>query len=399
MNIFNSLGSNYNLSFVFKTLTIQNSADYTRKLNNFLLKKYNGQQILFFYKGRQAIETALKIANLPKDSFIAINGFTCFAVYKAIKNCNLNIEYLDISEDDLNFSAKILNEALEKNKKIKAVIIQNTLGYPSDITGIEKICMENNLILIEDLAHSIGTKYMDGREAGTIGDFTTMSFSQDKIIDAISGGALIIRNKKYKNNNDFTFYKLDEKQQFIDRLYPSLTFKIKLLYPVKLGKLLHWTFKKLNLLSQPMSYLDNHLIGLPSWYHGLIIKQFESSEKNLHHKKSIAQIYSKHLNLKVINKYVFDNVLLSTNLRFPIFVNNREKLINYLKNYGIYVSDIWYDSPIAPKKYQDETDYAKQCKNSETISRQILNLPTHLNVSPKQALRIIERINIWLDIQ
>lgn len=189
MTIFNSLGSNYNFNFVLKTLL---SNGKTSGLKSFLEKKYQGKTTLV-YKGREALELGLKSLNLPKGSCVAITGFTCFAVYEAIKKSNLDVEYLDIEKGELNFSGVSLETAIKKNPYIKAVIIQNTLGFPCDIENISKICKEKKLVLIEDLAHSIGTKYKNGKEAGMVGDFVVLSFSQDKVIDAVSGGALIER--------------------------------------------------------------------------------------------------------------------------------------------------------------------------------------------------------------
>lgn len=182
MNIFNSLGSNYDFQFVLKSLFSRGGGD----LKKILEDKYKGR-VTLTRKGREAIELAL--SGLPPGSLIAINGFTCFAVYEAIKKAEHKALYLDIDKGDLNFSADTLKRAFN----VKAVIVQNTLGYPCDIEKIAQICKENKIILIEDLAHCVGTKYESGVEAGTVGDFVALSFSQDKMIDAVSGGALIKR--------------------------------------------------------------------------------------------------------------------------------------------------------------------------------------------------------------
>lgn len=182
MSIFNSLGSNYDFKFVLKALFSRREGD----LKKFLESKYQGK-VTLTYKGRDALELAL--ADLPKESLVGINGFTCFAVYEAIKKAGHQALYLDIEKGELNFSADTLKRAVN----VKAVIIQNTLGYPCDIEKIAQICQENKIILIEDLAHSVGTRYKNGVEAGMIGDYVALSFSQDKMIDAVSGGALIER--------------------------------------------------------------------------------------------------------------------------------------------------------------------------------------------------------------
>lgn len=185
MSIFNSLGSNYDFKFVLKALFSKREG----ALKKFLEDKYKGQ-VTLTRKGRQAIELAL--SGLPKGSSVAINGFTCFAVYEAIQKAGHKALYLDIEKGELNFSV----DALRKTSNVKAVIIQNTLGSPCEIEKIAQICKENKIILIEDLAHCVGTRYESGVEAGTVGDFVALSFSQDKMIDAVSGGALIKKNER-----------------------------------------------------------------------------------------------------------------------------------------------------------------------------------------------------------
>jgi len=60
------------------------------------------------------------------------------------------------------------------------------------------LCQENKIVLIEDLAIQL-VLFIPKKEAGTVGDFTILSFSQDKVIDGISGGALIVRNTLYNH--------------------------------------------------------------------------------------------------------------------------------------------------------------------------------------------------------
>jgi perosamine synthetase len=396
MNIFNSLGSNYNFSFVLSCLNSKNTEKNPAILSGFLKSKYKGE-VKLFYKGREALEAGLKSLNLPSQSFVAVCGFTCFAVYESIKNSNLNTEYLDIELGELNFSKEILESAFKKNPKIKVVIIQNTLGYPCDIKNISKFCKENKLILIEDLAHSVGTKYSDGSEAGTIGDLTALSFSQDKIVDGVSGGALI--NKTGNNDSIINTVKLSSKTQAKDRVYPLLTYLIRKTYPIVLGKILHKILKNFKLLSGPMDKKGTVINSLPNWYCDLINNSLSKLDQNLMHRKKIATIYAESINSKVVSSKIISSVNLSTNLRFPIFVNNREGLIKYLKNFGVFVSDIWYDAPIAPKKYLSQTDYKNQCPNSQLASNSILNLPTHINISEIEAKSISNLINKWITLQ
>jgi hypothetical protein len=216
------------------------------------------------------------------------------------------------------------------------------------------------------------------------------------MIDGVSGGALILRNKNFQfTTSNFEF--LDKKKQTIDRLYPLFTFLIRKTYGIGFGKLFHAFLKTFKLLSNPMS--DSGIIhALPAWYCSLIYNEQVNLERNLAHRKKIAVEYSTNLNRKLMSEKIRSQISLSTNIRFPIFMNDREDLIKYLKNNNIFVSDIWYDAPIAPKKYLNKTNYKHNCPESEKISESILNLPTHRNVSEKDAKFIAEIINKWKSI-
>ena len=134
--IFNSLGSNYDFGYVVKSLF--SFSDGRKSLKNVLQSRFDGD-VELFYKGREAVEAALRISGLKKGEYVAINGFTCYVVYKAIINTGLKVEYLDIDPKGLNFSPEVLEGAIKRNSKIKAVIVQNTLGYPCDIGNISAI--------------------------------------------------------------------------------------------------------------------------------------------------------------------------------------------------------------------------------------------------------------------
>ena len=394
--LFNSLGSNYDFEFALKSIFSFQRGEANSKLKALLEKKYGGEPVLL-YKGREAIKLALELSGLPKGSRVGVNGFTCYVVYQAIIEAGYKPVYLDINGRSLNFDIK----HLQKTKDLKALIIQNTLGNPVDIDAVKVFCDTNRIILIEDLAHSAGGVYSNGLEMGKAGDFTALSFSLDKIIDAVSGGALIVRNRKYEAGLENISYKtLPLNNQLHDRFYPLLTFKIRKIYPLGFGKVLHFLLKKTKALSDPIGNINSiEYHKLPGWYAALALFRFSKLDEELKHRKMIAGIYSQKLDSRIISSEIIANYKFSTNIRFPIFVENRNGLIRHLKDNGVYVSDIWYDAPVAPKKLLSKTDYRDECPNSQEISDKIVNLPTHINVSMKEAEKISVLINKWQNTQ
>jgi dTDP-4-amino-4,6-dideoxygalactose transaminase len=364
MNTFSTFGANYTLSFALKVLTAPSKPKYHKELTELLEKRYKGRVVLT-YKCREAIELALRSCNFPKGSFVAICKYSCNEVIGAIKAAGLKPHFVKLENGGLNFSAKELGKAIIKNPKIKAVLIQNTLGYPCKIEGLVKLCHQKKLVLIEDLAHSVGAEYKKGVEVGSYGDFVTFSFSQNKILDSTAGGALVMKNGYHITppTKEPNF-----KRQLADRLYPFLSYFIKYSYP------LYSVFNKLILWSKKHTNVGDGAHKLPDWQGLLILSRFKNISEELQHRRRISSIYSRLINKKILYQSLISQVPQSANFRFPILVKEEQGLVKYLATNKIYLDDPWYTIPG-------------------------LTLPTHINVSEKKAAEISLLINRWLKNQ
>lgn len=381
MNIFNSLGSNYDLKYILKSIFLFPTKSVIPKFKSRLTEIYGGRPVLF-YKGREALVACLNLIGVESEDIVVVNGFTCSVVYQAVIQSKCQVELMDIDSDSLNFNLADLKKYLNNNSKVKAVIFQNTLGNNSELKSISRLCRQKDIILIEDLAHAYHDQYY--------GDFLMLSFSQDKIIDAVSGGALIIRNKKFLSETNNVDSEVNYSVQAKDHLYPLLTCVVRGLYPLGLGKAVHYILKKLNLLSVPIEKdQEIRLRGLPRWNAAMADYYLSHLKEDIKDRKTKVNLYDKHLSEKVKIK---GNWL----IRYPIIVKkDRLGLIKQLAKQGVHVSDIWYDFPIAPKKTSGNIRNIALGKKSLLISSQILNLPTHRNVSVKDIRKICNIINQW----
>lgn len=381
MNIFNSIGSNYNAAYVMRSL-LKKDEGSLKNLTVLLEKKYQGS-VYTTYKGRQAITLGLTALNLQPKSGVAINSFTCIAVVQAVEAAGLTPVLLDCDSKSLEFSAELLEHAL-KEKNVKAVMIQNSLGYPCDIEKIMSVCKEHRLPLLEDLAHSIGTVYKNGAETGSIGDMVFLSFGQDKVIDSVSGGALIIRNKKYemirRNEPSITPKK--------DMIYPILTFIIRATYAIQLGKVVHSFANVLGFLSNPMK--PNTQKNMSDWHAMLAINEFINLEKLISHKRKIATIYVYELDKSVLMQSTVHSLTQGTHLRFPILHEKRDDLVAFFKVNKFYLSSIWYKNNLVPVETQINYPHTTAYMNT------LLNLPTHINVSEEAARKIVKIVNAFV---
>lgn len=80
------------------------------------------------------------------------------------------------------------------NNNVKALLLIHYFGFPQrEILKIKKICEENNVILIEDCAHTM-TSRIDEQQLGSLGDFSF--YSIHKLLPCENGGILQINNEK-----------------------------------------------------------------------------------------------------------------------------------------------------------------------------------------------------------
>lgn len=394
-NIFNSLGSNYSFAQAISHLFMVGTRNDYRKLKNRLSERYDGTAFLF-YKGREALRQAFWASDLKRGSYVAINGFTCYAVDEAVTEAGFNPVYVDIDPEQLHFSASNLEKAIKDNPEMKAVIIQNTLGYSCDIVEIEALCQKHNLLLIEDLAHSFGLVYPDGREAGSVGDMVMLSFGRDKVIDAVAGGALIIRGEvspEWKSDLYANRRKPSLWDRHVDRLYPLHTWLVRAFFPVRIGKLFQIFFRQFGFLPRATDGIFNGATDLPYQNAKEVNKLIDGFNDSRTHRNEIADIYRREISLDFIPKVAEEHDGKPIELRFPVKVQNRDTLLNKLKQNGINISDIWYDCPIAPPRFMKMTAYKGQCEFSELTTSQLINLPTHRNISVDQARKLAERIS------
>ncbi len=358
-------------------------------LTDLLEKKYEGRAMLT-KNGRSALTLALKV-NLPKGSHVIINGFTCHAVYEAVKAAGMIPVFADINKDTLNFDINTLNASLDisghtssrpssrgssfsplpvvadgpetsKPSVQSAIIIQNTLGNVVDIEAIEKWAEENNVVIIEDLAHCTGRKYADGREVGTVGAATALSFGKDKSIDTISGGAVIFRAKMPK----IAAPRLKPRRSdaLRERFYPMFGAKYRALAHIHLNGIymktllaLHWVQKS----------ADNKLETNRK------ISKFEA-------KRALRQ-------MELLNKAGEDNI------RDFYLVRDRDKLLQELAEAGYYFSGFWYEKPVSPERYYEKVKFPEaDCPVAVEVANKIINVPKYYNKEElAPAMKIIEK--------
>lgn len=406
-SIFNSVGSNYSFKFVLLSLqSIFNSKkNDLLKLETYLKKEYsNGDnaEVLSLYKGRDAIEASLRVLLEPGDEVIT-QAFSCYAVEEGITRAGMKPVYTDISNTSTNLTVTNLEKTFQKNPKCKAVLIQHSLGISANSLAIRKWCDDHGLLLIEDLAQGIGGVDESGNNLGLNADAVIFSFGKDKIIDVVSGGAVVFRNVTPEIREKILDLRLKIRRLpfyivLIDLIYPFITYWIRRTHHLVVGKVLFVVSKKMGLLGSPIKSRTNKMTFINRAYAKLALFKFGKLEKQIIHRKKMAQEYFNCLSNSGLSFLVnINDIKKSSNLRFSVRCKDFKevgKITKALKENRIYVSDRWYRKAVDCGSFACKTAYKQgSCPNAELLATQVLNLPTHRKMTIKKVQKICKIIN------
>jgi len=144
--------------------------------------------------GTAALHMAAMAAGIGKGDELITTPITFAASANCALYCGGTPVFADINEKTYNIDPDSVEAYI--TPATKAVVAVDYTGQAVELDRLLEICKEHNLVLIEDGAHSIGTKY-NGKGIGSIADMTTFSFHPVKTITGGEGGAVLTNSEEY----------------------------------------------------------------------------------------------------------------------------------------------------------------------------------------------------------
>ena len=144
--------------------------------------------------GTAALHCACMASGIKSGDEVITTSMTFAASANCALFCGAKPVFADINPETYNISPVSIREHI--TEKTKAIIPVDFTGQAVELDEIQQICKEHKLILIEDAAHAIGTKYK-GKPIGSISDMTIFSFHPVKTITGGEGGAILTNNREY----------------------------------------------------------------------------------------------------------------------------------------------------------------------------------------------------------
>ena len=331
-----------NISGLIKNKNFIGGEEVLKFQENF--SKFNGSKYcLGVGNGTDALEIALESLDLPKKSEVIVPNFTFLSPAEAVVRGGYKLVLADINLEDFTISLESLKRLINKNTS--ALIVVHLFGNPCNMTEIKKITDKYAIKIIEDCSQAHGAKFK-GKIVGNFGDIGTFSFYPTKNLGAFGDAGAIVTNKKGI---------FDKAQKIANH-----------------GR---------------VDTYDHVLAGRNSR-----LDSFQASVLNLKikklHKQNESRIRQANYLINFLKSFDIDTPKLTSDQlsvfhQFPILIDERNSLMNFLKNKGINCG-IYYPKPLSKMRaFSNVNLYNKiHSKNSEVASNSILSLPIgpHLNI-------------------
>ena len=319
----------------------------TKKLEDNVAKYVNRKYSVAVPNGTIAIYLSLMASGIKEGHRVVVPNITMIATINAIIWAGAEPVIVDIDS-----SLCMSEESLQKVSDIDAVIFVPLNGRTGKGLEIQNYCKKNNIILIEDSAHALGSSYIN-QKCGSLGNISILSFTPHKIITMGQGGMVLLDDDDiYQNLIDLKTFNREKDKSDIHKGF-GLNFKITDLQ-ASLG-----------------------------------LSQFNKLQEFIDIKKKLYDEYSKFIDKKYLKD--FDD------FETPWFVDlycdsqkQREELRLYLSSKNI---ETRYSYPsLSSQSYLRETNKTK-LSFSEEISDNILWLPSSTNLTDEQIKYVSTEVN------
>lgn len=144
--------------------------------------------------GTAALHIACLAAGVGEGDEVITTPMTFAASANCAFYCGAHPVFADINPETYNIAPDCVAKCV--TERSKAVVAVDFTGQSVELDSLMKLCRDKNLVLIEDGAHVIGTKYK-GRPNGSIADMTTLSFHPVKTVTGGEGGAVLTNDENY----------------------------------------------------------------------------------------------------------------------------------------------------------------------------------------------------------
>ena len=321
--------------------------------------------------GTSSLHATLLALGLGSGDEILVPSFSFISTANSVLFVNATPSFVDIEEKTFGINPELIKE--KTTASTKAIIPMDYGGMSCQISEIKQHAENNNLLLIEDAAESLGSS-VNGKKIGSMADATVFSFCGNKVLTTGEGGAVVTNSRdtyekiklirSHGRLDQTNYFENPSSSQYLGLGYnwrmSSITAALGISQLNKLEKIIQMRKDNANYLSSKLSKFSQIKVPLPP--------------KNYDH---IYQMYTIRLPDKDI----------------------RDSLHDFLSTRGIF-SKVYFTPIHSTSFYKQKFDIDRNSLSvTEKISNQILTLPLYPNMTMEEKDLLIQTVSEFFEKQ
>ena len=343
--------------------------------------------------GRGGMENILKSFHLEPGDEIIIPAYTLKDLISVIRTMRLVPIPADINPNTFNIDPDSVVKRI--TKKTKLILATHMFGTPCDIDEILKIAKNKSIYVIEDCAHSAGSRFKD-KITGSFGDAAFYSFESMKPINTYGGGMVVTNNEDLflrvrKYSGEYKYRSFLPKEKIFVAFLERFIFSTSISLPILSLLSCEWSNKKISNLYRLIQRPPSCMTSYTDFQASIGLKKIKTLDERIAIRQEKAGLFKQLLKgilmFQEIGKDVFPNYYFFVGL---VSKNNIWRLRKRLLRYGI-------DAGIEAEITDDCGDLLgwDDCPNTKKVFKSAIQLPLHEGISIKHIYmmaRVIKKI-------
>jgi len=182
---------------------------FVDRFENELADRCGVRHAIATVNGTAALHAAFMATGVRPNDEVFVPALTFVATANAVCHAGAVPHFVDCDKDRLGVDVQKLARYLEEiavadgegsngpvfrnrqtGRVLRAIVPMHVFGIPMDIEALVDLASKYNLLIIEDAAEALGSKYKE-RPVGSFGNAAALSFNGNKIITTGGGGAVL----------------------------------------------------------------------------------------------------------------------------------------------------------------------------------------------------------------
>ena len=361
----------HHLAQVAMSGKLSGNGAYTRLCHDFFEHRFGFRKVLLTTSCTDALEMAAILCDIQPGDEVIMPSYTFVSPANAFMLRGAKIRFADTCADYPNIDPAAVEKLITPQTKV--ILVVHYAGVACDMDAITDLAKRNNLMVVEDAAHSVDSFYK-GKPLGSIGHFGTFSFHETKNIISGEGGMLVVNDEKYIRRAEIIWEKGTDRAAF------------------SRGEVNKYGWKDIG-----SSFLPSEIIAAMLYAQ---LEQFDDIQKK---RKDVWLRYLTYLKpledagllkLPSIPNYATVN----GNMFFIITKAPEERsgLINFLKKEGIYA--VFHYLPLHSSDFFHSKHDGRSLPNTDHFSDCLIRLPFYNEMKEEETKHVVETINRFYSV-